>query len=69
MNPTLKVAKDFPKVKFEHATGYKRAEQRRDLQHPLLRGPLHPGRDRRQAHEIGHHRLYRLGADPRVVMA
>ncbi len=26
MNPTLKVAKDFPDVKFEHATGYKRAE-------------------------------------------
>ncbi|MFC5413724.1 BMP family ABC transporter substrate-binding protein [Dongia soli] len=26
MNPTLKVAKRFPKVKFEHATGYKRAE-------------------------------------------
>lgn len=25
MNPTLKVAKMFPKVKFEHATGYKRA--------------------------------------------
>ena len=25
MNPTLKVAKEFPKVKFEHATGYKRA--------------------------------------------
>ncbi len=25
MNPTLKVAKRFPKVKFEHATGYKRA--------------------------------------------
>jgi len=25
MNPTIKVAKDFPKVKFEHATGYKRA--------------------------------------------
>src|SRR5262249_50592785 len=24
MNPTLKVAKDFPDVKFEHATGYKR---------------------------------------------
>ncbi len=23
MNPTLKVAKQFPKVKFEHATGYK----------------------------------------------
>ncbi|MAP13379.1 MAG: BMP family ABC transporter substrate-binding protein [Gammaproteobacteria bacterium] len=26
MNPTVKVAKRFPKVKFEHATGYKRAK-------------------------------------------
>jgi simple sugar transport system substrate-binding protein len=26
MNPTLKVAKLFPKVKFEHATGFKRAD-------------------------------------------
>ncbi|MBL6932927.1 MAG: BMP family ABC transporter substrate-binding protein [Rhodospirillales bacterium] len=26
MNPTLKVAKRFPKVKFEHATGYKRSD-------------------------------------------
>lgn len=26
MNPTLKVAKDFPDVKFEHATGFKRAD-------------------------------------------
>ena len=26
MNPTIKVAKEFPKTKFEHATGYKRAE-------------------------------------------
>ncbi len=26
MNPTLKVAKKFPKIKFEHATGYKRAD-------------------------------------------
>ncbi len=25
MEPTLKVAKKFPNVKFEHATGYKRA--------------------------------------------
>ena len=25
MNPTLKVAKKFPKVKFEHATGFKRS--------------------------------------------
>ena len=26
MNPTIKVAKDFPDVRFEHATGYKRAD-------------------------------------------
>ncbi len=26
MNPTLKAAKKFPKVKFEHATGYKRSD-------------------------------------------
>lgn len=26
MNPTLKVAKQFPNVKFEHATGYKQSE-------------------------------------------
>lgn len=26
MNPTIKVAKDFPNVKFEHATGYKRSD-------------------------------------------
>lgn len=26
MNPTLKVAKRFPKIKFEHATGYKRSD-------------------------------------------
>jgi simple sugar transport system substrate-binding protein len=26
MNPTLKVAKKFPDVKFEHASGYKRAK-------------------------------------------
>ena len=39
MNPTLKVAKQFPNVKFEHATGYQLAPQRRGLQRPLLRGP------------------------------
>ena len=26
MNPTIKVAKQFPNVKFEHATGYKRSD-------------------------------------------
>ncbi|MGC3999390.1 MAG: BMP family ABC transporter substrate-binding protein [Anaeromyxobacter sp.] len=29
MDPTVKVAKDFPDVKFEHATGYKTAENLR----------------------------------------
>ncbi len=26
MDPTIRVAKKFPDVKFEHATGYKRAD-------------------------------------------
>ena len=32
MEPTLKVAKKFPDVKFEHATGFKTRRQRHDLQ-------------------------------------
>jgi len=42
MNPTLKVAKDFPKVKFEHATGYKRADNVATYNTASTR-PLHPG--------------------------
>lgn len=43
MNPTLKVAKMYPKVKFEHATGYKTAPnmgnyQARDYQGRFLAG-------------------------------
>lgn len=43
MNPTLKVAKMFPKVKFEHATGYRSAAnmgnyQARDYQGRYLAG-------------------------------
>ncbi|ACE84871.1 BMP family ABC transporter substrate-binding protein [Cellvibrio japonicus] len=43
MNPTLKVAKMYPKVKFEHATGYKTAPnmgnyQARDYQGRYLAG-------------------------------
>ena len=63
MEPTLKVAKQFPDVKFEHATGFKRAE-RHHLQRPLLRGPLHHRPDRRQDVEDGHRRLHRLLPDP-----
>jgi hypothetical protein len=41
MDPTNKVAKDFPDVKFEHATGYKtRPSERRDLRFQVLPGPL-----------------------------
>ena len=32
--------KKFPDVKFEHATGYKKCRQRRDLQRAFLRRPL-----------------------------
>jgi len=43
MNPTLKVAADFPDVKFEHATGYKSADnvgtyQARDYEARYLSG-------------------------------
>ncbi len=40
MNYTEKVAKQFPKVVFMHATGYKTGPESRHLQRPLLRGPL-----------------------------
>ena len=66
MNPTIKVAKQFPNVKFEHATGYQAAPQRRHLQRPLLRGPRassapSPG----MMTKTGRRRLYRLLPDPR----
>ena len=32
MDPTIKVAKNFPDVKFEHGTGYKRADNVSDVQ-------------------------------------
>ena len=36
MNSVLKVAKEFPDVKFEHATGYKTCAQRGQLFRALL---------------------------------
>ena len=36
MNPTLKVAKKFPKIRFEHATGYKRSKKSSHLYCSLL---------------------------------
>ena len=36
MEPTLKVAKKYPNVHFEHATGYKRNAEHVDLFRPVL---------------------------------
>ena len=63
--PTLKVAGEFPNVKFEHATGFKTAAERVDLQHPLVRRPLRHGPDRGQDVEDGRRRLHRLVPDSR----
>ena len=38
MNPTLKVAQRFPKVKFEHATGYKRAPMSPPIRAASMKG-------------------------------
>lgn len=49
MEPTLKVARDFPEVKFESITGYKTAPNVATA-NALLRGPL-PGRRGGRAHD------------------
>ena len=57
MNPTIKVAKQFPKVKFEHATGYKRADNVSTYNGALLRGPhvaAHHRRARDQVEHVGY---------------
>ena len=64
MDPTIKVAKKYPNVFFEHATGYKRDKNVATYSAPLLRGPLHPGPDRRQDVEDRRARLHRLVPDP-----
>ena len=64
MDPTLKVAKKYPNIYFEHATGYKRDKNLATYSAPLLRRPLHPGPDRRQDVEDRRARLHRLVPDP-----
>ena len=64
MDPTIKVAAKYPDVKFEHATGYKKADNVGDLQRALLRRPLRDGPDRRQDVEDRHGRLHRVLPDP-----
>ena len=50
MEPTLKVAKEFPDVKFESITGYKTAPNVAAANARYYEGPL-PGRHRRRAHD------------------
>ena len=59
-----KVARSYPNVKFEHATGIKRAAEPRHLRREIPRGPLHHRPDRGQDVEDRHHRLCRRLPDP-----
>ena len=60
MEPTLKVAKQFPKVHFEHATGYKTAANVVGLRGALLRRRVPAGRGRRQDDQDQHAGFRRL---------
>ena len=64
MDATLKVAKKFPDVKFEHATGLQARAKRLDLRRKILRGPLRDGSDRRQDDQDQHDRPYRFVPHP-----
>ena len=64
MDPTLKVAKKYPERAFRARHRLQARQEPRDLFRPLLRGPLHPGPDRRQDVEDRRARLHRLVPDP-----
>ena len=64
MNPTVKVAKRYPKVKFEHATGYKRAANLATYNIRYYEAALPDRRRRRPPVQDQHHRLYRRLPDP-----
>jgi len=57
MEPTLKVAKKYPNVHFEHSTGYKRDANMSTLLGALVSGSLHTGDHRGQDVEIRRARL------------
>ena len=63
MEPTLKVAKKFPDVKFEHATGFKTADNVTTYNAKLPRGPLRRRPDRRQGVEDRHGGIHRIVPD------
>ena len=63
MEPTLKVAKQFPKVHFEHATGLQDRRERLRVRSALLRRRVHARRARGQDDQDQHARLHRLASD------
>ncbi len=65
MNPTLKVAKAFPKTYFEHATGYKTDVNVGIYNARFYEGRYLAGHRRRQDDEVERRRLRRRVPDPR----
>ena len=65
MDPTIKVAKKFPNVKFEHATGYKRAPNVSTYAAKFYEGRYVMGQIAGKMTKIEHDRLHRLVPDSR----
>ena len=65
MNPTLKVAKQFPNVKFEHATGYQTTPNVAVYNARFYEGRAVIGTMAGMMSKSGRGRLYRLVPDPR----
>ena len=65
MNPTLKVAKQFPNVKFEHATGYQVLPNLAVYNARFYEGRAVIGTMAGMMSKSGDGRLYRLVPDPR----
>ena len=60
MDQTIEVAKQFPKVMFEHCTGYKHADNVGTYNSRFHQGRVGRGHDRGHAVEVGDDRLSRL---------
>ena len=65
MNPTVRVAKQFPKVKFEHATGYQTAPNLAVYNARFYEGRAVCGAIAGHVSKSGDGRLHRLVPDPR----
>ena len=60
MDQTIQVAGEFPDVKFEHCTGFKRADNVVDLQLQVPRRPRRARHHRRHDEQVRHAGLSRL---------